>query len=64
MSRPAESRAAAQASAVEERIKKSKPLTQGEVAAIETKIRGLQQQAGYTADYDSWIAKVTPPDLE
>ena len=60
----AESRAAAQASAVEERIKKSKPLTQSEVAAIETRIRGLQQNAGYTSDYDSWIAKVTPPDLE
>jgi ferredoxin--NADP+ reductase len=60
----AESRAAAQTSAVEERIKKSKPLTQAEVATIETKIRGLQQNAGYTADYDSWIAKVTPPDLE
>ena len=60
----AESRAAAQASAVEERIKKSKPLTQAEVAAIETRIRGLQQRAGYTSDYDSWIGKVTPPDLE
>lgn len=60
----AESRAAAQASAVEERIKKSKPLTQAEVVAIETRIRGLQQRAGYTSDYDSWIGKVTPPDLE
>jgi hypothetical protein len=24
----------------------------------------LQQKVGFTADYDTWIAKVTPPDLE
>jgi ferredoxin/flavodoxin---NADP+ reductase len=60
----AESRAAAEAKAVEERIKSTKPLTPPEIAAIETRIRALQQRAGYTANYDSWIAKVTPPDLE
>jgi ferredoxin--NADP+ reductase len=60
----AESRAAAQAKAVEERIEKSKPLTETEVAAIEARIRSLQQRAGHTSDYDSWIAKDTPPDLE
>jgi hypothetical protein len=49
---------------VEERVKSTKPLTPAEVAAIETRIRVLQQRAGYTANYDSWIAKVTPPDLE
>jgi ferredoxin/flavodoxin---NADP+ reductase len=60
----AETRAAAQASAVEERVKAFSPLSEGEVASIETRIRAVQQRAGYTSDYDSWIAKVTPPDLE
>jgi ferredoxin--NADP+ reductase len=60
----AETRAAAQASAVEERVKDFPPLSKAEVAAIEARIRAVQERAGYTADYDSWIAKVTPPDLE
>jgi ferredoxin--NADP+ reductase len=60
----AEARAAAQAQAVEERVKALPSLSDSEVAAIEQRIKGLQQRAGYTADYDSWIAKVTPPDLE
>ncbi len=60
----AEARAAAQAKAVEERIKSLKPMSDQEVGTIETKIRDLQHRAGYTSDYDSWIAKVTPPDLE
>lgn len=59
-----ESRAAAQANAVEEKVKAFPPLSNAEVAAVESRIRAAQQKAGYTADYDSWIAKVTPPDLE
>jgi hypothetical protein len=39
-------------------------LSQEQVAAIEKRIRARQEQVGYTSDYDSWIAKVTPPDLE
>jgi len=60
----AETRAAAQASAVEERVKAFPPLPEAEVASIESRIRAVQQRAGYTSDYDSWIARVTPPDLE
>jgi hypothetical protein len=32
--------------------------------AVERQVQALQQKAGYRADYDSWIAEVTPPDLE
>ena len=60
----AEARAAAQATAVEERVKALPPLSDAEVASIEARIRAVQERAGYTSDYDSWIAKVTPPDLE
>jgi hypothetical protein len=31
---------------------------------VERQVHTLQQKAGLTSDYDSWIAKVTPPDLE
>ena len=30
------------------------------VAALERRIRVLQERVGYTGDYDSWIAGVTP----
>ena len=39
-------------------------LSDAQIAAIEKRIRELQERAGYTSDYDSWIAKVTPADLE
>jgi ferredoxin/flavodoxin---NADP+ reductase len=60
----AESQAAGHAAAVEERIKALPALSEAGVAEIEQRIRNRQEQVGYTADYDSWIAKVTPPDLE
>lgn len=59
-----EARGAAQAQAVEARIEALPPLNSAEVQAIEQRIRGVQQKAGYTADYDTWIKAVTPPDLE
>jgi NADPH-dependent glutamate synthase beta subunit-like oxidoreductase len=61
---PAEARGAAQAEAVEERIRTLPPLSSGEITALEQRIHGLQQRVGYAADYDSWIARETPPDLE
>jgi len=61
---PAEGRAAGQAQAVQERLQTLPALSQGEVAAIEQRIHDLQERVGYTGDYDSWIGKVTPPDLE
>ena len=39
-------------------------LSDDQMAAVEQQVHTLQQNAGYTSDYDSWIAKVTPPDLE
>jgi ferredoxin--NADP+ reductase len=60
----AEARAAAHASAVEESVRNLPALSENQVAAIEQRIRSLQEKAGYVSDYDTWIAKVTPPDLE
>jgi NADPH-dependent glutamate synthase beta subunit-like oxidoreductase len=60
----AEARGAAQAKAVEERIDSLPALSANEIAAIEQRIRSLQERVGYTADYDTWIARETPPDLE
>jgi ferredoxin--NADP+ reductase len=40
------------------------PLSDDQMAAVERRVQALQQKAGFTSDYDSWIAKVTPPDLE
>jgi NADPH-dependent glutamate synthase beta subunit-like oxidoreductase len=39
-------------------------LSDEQIAAVERQVHALQQKAGFTSDYDSWIAKVTPPDLE
>jgi len=60
----AESRGAAQAHAVREELDGLPTLTPTGIAMVEQRIRALQERVGYTADYDSWIAKVTPPDLE
>ena len=63
-SAPAEARGVAQAAAVRERIKTLPKLSPEQVAALEGRIRVCHERVGYTGDYDSWIAKVTPPDLE
>ena len=34
------------------------------VAALDARVRAAQAKVGFTSDYDAWIAKVTPPDLE
>lgn len=61
---PAEGRAAAQAEQVKERIQSVTPLSEAQVKALEQRISAAQKKAGYGGDYDAWIAKVTPPDLE
>lgn len=61
---PSEERAAERAEAVIGRIVRWPPLAPEEVAKIEQRIRTMQQRVGYTGDYDAWIAKVTPADLE
>jgi len=60
----AETRGVAQAEAVEERIRALPSLSESDIAALEQRIRALQERVGYTSDYDSWIARETPPDLE
>ena len=60
----AEARGAAQAEAVQERVRALPSLSQSEAARLEQRIRTLQERVGYTGDYDSWIARETPPDLE
>jgi len=59
-----EARDAAQAKAVQERVEALPPLSDAEMSAIQERIRTLQQRAGYTSDYDSWIVQITPLDLE
>jgi ferredoxin--NADP+ reductase len=59
-----EARAAGQARVVEETLKTLPALSQEQISALEKRIRERQARVGYTSDYDSWIAKVTPPDLE
>ena len=64
LSAPAEERGAAQAQAVRARIATLPKLSETELAALEERVRAAQAKVGYTSDYDAWIAKVTPPDLE
>ena len=60
----AAARGAAQAVAVQEAVKTFAGLTDAQLSGIDTKIAEQHQRVGYTGDYDAWIAKVTPPDLE
>jgi NADPH-dependent glutamate synthase beta subunit-like oxidoreductase len=59
----AQEKAAAQTESMIEKIMQLPSLSSEQIAAIEARIRERQREIGY-ADYDSWIAKVTPPDLE
>jgi len=56
----AEAGGTAQAQAVRDQVQLMPSLSYQEVAAIEQRIRVLQERVGYTGDYDSWIASVTP----
>jgi len=49
---------------IEKKIEAIPQLSADQVAEVERRVHALQQKAGFTSDYDSWIAKVTPPDLE
>jgi NADPH-dependent glutamate synthase beta subunit-like oxidoreductase len=56
----AEAHGAAQAHAVRDRVQVMPGLSYLEIAALERRIRILQERVGYTGGYDSWIASVTP----
>jgi ferredoxin/flavodoxin---NADP+ reductase len=49
---------------IEKKIEALPSLSEVQMAGVEQKIRTLQERAGYSSDYDSWIAKAIPPDLE
>jgi ferredoxin/flavodoxin---NADP+ reductase len=59
----AEEKAAEQTESMMDKILELPTLTEQQVAAIDASVRQRQQQIGYQ-DYDSWITKVTPADLE
>jgi len=60
----AEQQVASAMGAIGEQIKVIPQLSEEQMAKVERQVHALQQKAGFTSDYDSWIAKVTPPDLE
>jgi NADPH-dependent glutamate synthase beta subunit-like oxidoreductase len=60
----AEAKGAGEAQAVMEKVQTLPALSTTEVEALDQRIRERQACVGYDGDYDSWIAKVTPPDLE
>ncbi len=57
-------RGVAQAEAVLTKISALPKLSEKELGALEERVRAAQAKVGYIGDYNTWIAKVTPPDLE
>jgi uncharacterized iron-regulated protein len=55
----AEARGTAQAQAVRDRVQVMRGLSYNKIATIEERIRVLQKRAGYSGEYDSWIASET-----
>jgi hypothetical protein len=60
----AEQQVAGAMDAIGKHIEVIPQLSDDQMAELERQVHALQQKAGFTSDYDSWIAKVTPPDLE
>ena len=60
----AEQQVASATDAIGKQIEVIPQLSDDQMAKVERQVHVLQQKAGFTSDYDSWIAKVTPPDLE
>jgi len=59
-----EQRVASAMDAIGKQIEVIPQLSDDQMADVERQVHALQRKAGFTSDYDSWIAKVTPPDLE
>jgi NADPH-dependent glutamate synthase beta subunit-like oxidoreductase len=47
-----------------EELSKLPPSTPEAIARLRERVRARQHAVGHSADYASWIARVTPPDLE
>jgi len=60
----AEQQVARAMDAIGKQIEVIPQLSEEQMAKVERQVHALQQRAGFTSDYDAWIAKVTPPDLE
>jgi ferredoxin/flavodoxin---NADP+ reductase len=60
----AEQQVANAVDAIGKQIEVIPQLSDDQMAKVERQVHALQQKAGFTSDYDSWIAKVTPTDLE
>ena len=60
----AEQQVAGAVDAIGKQIELIPQLSVQQMAEVERQVQALQQKAGFTSDYDAWIAKVTPPDLE
>jgi len=60
----AEQQVASAVDAIEKQIEVIPQLSDDQFSQVERQVHALQQKAGFTSDYDAWIAKVTPPDLE
>jgi hypothetical protein len=60
----AEQQVASAMDAIGKQIEVIPQLSDDQMAEVARQVHALQQKAGFTSDYDSWIAKVTPPDLE
>src|SRR6266403_2033311 len=60
----AEQQVASAMDAIGKQIEVIPQLSDDQMTEVERQVHALQQKAGFTSDYDAWIAKVTPPDLE
>ncbi len=60
----AEQQVASAMDAIGKQVEVIPQLSDDQMTEVEHQVHALQQKAGFTSDYDSWIAKVTPPDLE
>src|SRR5258707_5924185 len=60
----AEQQVASAVDAIGQQMEVISRLSDHQMAEVQRQVHVLQQKAGFTSDYDSWIAKVTPPDLE
>jgi NADPH-dependent glutamate synthase beta subunit-like oxidoreductase len=56
--------AASVAARVAEEVSKLPPASATALERVRARVRERQRAVGYTGDYASWMAKVTPPDLE
>ena len=56
--------AAAQADAVAEQIAPRPKLARDAMEALLARVAARQEAVGYDGDYQAWLERITPPDLE